>query len=169
MKIGEHPEIASQQLDRVLSFFARVEAKASFIFAVDSALLALVAINVQYGDLTNPPIVAPAAICVLLLCISLFFVYRCSFPNLAGGHRSLVYFKEIAKLREAEYVEQFGSLDAEALARDVMGQIWRNSEILSAKFAAIKIAFILTAVALLPWFIFLVTTSIAHPHLPTFK
>jgi hypothetical protein len=47
-----------------------------------------------------------------------------------------------------------------------MGQIWRNSEILSAKFTAIKIAFILTALSLLPWFLFLLATSVAHPQLP---
>lgn len=43
-------DIAPKQLDRILSFFARVEAKASFIFAVDSALLGTLAVHVERSD-----------------------------------------------------------------------------------------------------------------------
>jgi hypothetical protein len=100
-------EIASGQLDRVLGFFARVEAKASFVFAVDSTVLGLVAVNIQFGDLSNWLIVTPAAVCILLVGASLFYVYRCSFPSLTGGTNSLIYFREIAKRREAEFIEQF--------------------------------------------------------------
>jgi hypothetical protein len=169
MDVKQRVDIASGQLDRVLGFFARVETKASFIFAIDSTLLALVAVNIQFEDLRNWLVVTPAAICLLFVAVSLIYVYRCSFPSLIGGSNSLIYFREIAKRREVEFIEQFSDADEEAYARDLMGQIWRNSEILSAKFKAIKIAFILTGISLLPWFLFLLATSIAHPHLPIIK
>jgi hypothetical protein len=162
-------EIASQQLDRVLGFFARVEGKASFVFAIDSALLGLIAINLQRDDLTNWVVMTPAAICVVLLCVSLFYIYRCSFPYLAGGQRSLIYFREIASLREVEFIERVSKIEEEAYATDMLGQVWRNSEILSKKFNAIKAAFILTAISLAPWFVFLAVTSVVHPHLVSFR
>jgi len=37
-------------------------------------------------------------------------------------------FKEIAKLTNADFVDRHRSLNEEALKRDVIGQIWRNSE-----------------------------------------
>jgi hypothetical protein len=41
---------AERQLDRVLSFFPRVDAKASFLFALDTGLLALLALNLRQDD-----------------------------------------------------------------------------------------------------------------------
>ena len=54
MDAKQRLEIASGQLDRVLGFFARVEAKASFVFAIDSTVLALVAVNIKFGDRGGP-------------------------------------------------------------------------------------------------------------------
>ena len=163
MQSKDRHNAASGQLDRVLGFFARVEAKASFIFAVDSSILGLTALNFRPGDLTTWYIVLPATVTTLLIFASLFFVYRCSFPTLKGGSSSIVYFQEIAKRREAEYLEQFEQADEKSLTRDFAAQVWRNSEILSMKFRAIKIAFILTALALVPWFALLAASAIVHP------
>ena len=41
--------------------------------------------------------------------------------------------------------------DRERCAKDVLGQVWRNSEILKQKFDALKVAFILMAIAIFPW------------------
>ena len=43
-------DTAEKQLDRVLSFFPRVDAKGSFLFALDTGLLALLALNLQTED-----------------------------------------------------------------------------------------------------------------------
>ena len=43
-------DTASVQLDRVLGFFPRVESKASALFAVDTGMLALLALNLRMGD-----------------------------------------------------------------------------------------------------------------------
>lgn len=169
MQNKERLDITSKQLDRVLGFFARVEAKASFIFAVNSTLLALIALNFHREDFSRWSIVGPAALSVLLIGVSLFFVYRCSFPSLKGGSNSLIYFREIAKRREAEYVEQFSAISEDAMTRDFTAQIWRNSEILTVKYDSIKIAFILSALSLLPCFIFLLMVTIIHSQVPIIK
>ena len=162
MEVGSVREASTKLLDRILGFFPRVEAKASFLFAIDTGLLALMALNFRLPDLTTWYIIAPAVIAVLLIAASLYFVYRCIFPDLKGGTSSLVYFQEIAKRTEANFVAEFTQQEAEAHNGDVLGQVWRNAEILSRKFADVKMAFILTGLALIPWFAFLVATAVTH-------
>jgi pycsar effector protein len=155
-------EFATKHLDRILGFFARVEAKASFLFAMDTGLLALLALNVRVGDAQIWYLVAPAALSLVLLLASLYFVYRCTFPHLTGGSASLIYFREIARRTEAKFIEEFLVQEESSHTRDLLGQVWRNSEILKLKFEAMKIAFVLTAVALIPWTIFLVAAALVH-------
>lgn len=159
-------EVAPKQLDRVLSFFARVEAKASFLFAINSAFLGILAVHVERSDFNDCPRYVSLALAAVGLATSFYYVYRCSFPNLTGGHRSLIYFKEIAKLREQDYIKSFKSMPDNDYVDDVLSQAWRNSEILAEKFRAIKIAFIVTGVTLLPWSVYLALASISHLALP---
>lgn len=162
-------ELAPEQLERVLGFFARVEAKASFVFAINSALLGVLAVNVHKIDFQTFWNCASLLVASALLALSFYFVYRCSFPNLKGGHSSLVYFGEISKMREQEYLKAFHKASVDEIADDLLAQTWRNAQILTKKFDAIKIAFILTGLALVPWVAFLVLASISHPQLPAAK
>jgi hypothetical protein len=162
-------DIAAKQLDRILGFFQRVESKASFLFALNSAMLGVIALNIQKSDFLIWYHVLAAVLAVLLVVMSLIFVYRCIFPSLKGGHASLIYFRAVASTREAEYVNAFKSLSQEQLIDDLLAQAWRNAEILTLKFDHIKTAFILTAIALAPWTAFLVIASVNHPQLPIIK
>lgn len=98
-------EISAKQLDRILGFFPRVESKASFLFAVNSTMIGVLSVNIQRTDLFSWLHMILAVLTAAILAMSLFFIYRCIFPNLAGGHASMIYFREIAKLRETEYIE----------------------------------------------------------------
>ncbi|MEQ1903139.1 MAG: Pycsar system effector family protein [Pirellulaceae bacterium] len=167
MKNKNPIEISSKQLDRVLAFFPRIETKASFLFAVNTSILGVTALNLQPGDIEIWYMITLAAGTVTLSLASLVFLYRCSYPHLDGGERSLVYFREIAKMREADFIDSFMQIDEEALTRDYLGQVWRNSEILAAKFDALKTAFILTAIALVPWTTYLVAAGTIHAQLPS--
>ena len=158
-------ELAPKQLERVLSFFARVEAKASFIFAINSALLGALALHVErYFTDWRRYLALGAA--VVGLATSFYYVYRCSFPALSGGHQSLIYFKEIAKLREQTFLKSFRDLEEDEYVDDLLSQTWRNSQILTEKFRTVKIAFIATALTLLPWSIYLALASMSPLLLP---
>lgn len=159
-------DLAPKQLDRVLSFFSRVEAKASFVFAINSALLGALAVHVDRADFNDWRRYSSLALTALALAVSYYYVYKCSFPNLSGGHLSLVYFKEIGRLREQTYIQKFREMSEDAYVDDILGQTWRNSEILTEKFRTIKIAFILTGVSLLPWTVYLSISSVSHLSLP---
>ncbi len=153
---------AEKLLNLVLGFFPRVDAKASFLFAIHSGLLGFLAINVRPEDFRTWFLVLPGAAAVLIITAGLWFVFHCNFPALKGGSDSLIYFREIARRTEATFIHEFTSRNDEDHARDLLGQVWRNSEILTAKYDAIKIAFILTGVALLPWTIFLALAAVVH-------
>lgn len=155
-------ELAPKQLDRVLAFFARVEAKASFVFAINSAMLGTLAVHVERSDLKSWPHMLSLIFAGIGLAVSFFYVYRCSYPNLKGGRSSLIYFREIAALREQQFVKNFRSISEDDFIDDTLSQVWRNSQILNQKFKALKVAFILTGASLIPWTAFLALAAIYH-------
>jgi len=61
-----------------------------------------------------------------------------------------VYFREIAKRTEAKFIDEFLAQDETVYVKDVLGQVWRNSQILDEKFNHLKRAFVFMALAALP-------------------
>ena len=70
------------QLSRVLDFFPRVDTKASGLFAVDSAILTIAALNVKPADLQLWYVGGPVVLTIIGLLASYFYLYRCNFPDL---------------------------------------------------------------------------------------
>jgi hypothetical protein len=145
-------DVLKDQLNRVLGFFPRVDAKASFVLGVDLALLSLLGGNAPPLRLLEGYMIF-ALIPVFLIGASLLYVYWQAFPRLEGGQQSLIYFQTIADRTEGKYAEEFLALNEEVYIKDLMGQIWRNSEILKLKYSHLKNSFILLAWAIVPWFI----------------
>ncbi len=166
MEIQKKIEEAKDQLDRVLSFFPRVDAKSSVLLGVNIAMMAYLVINL-------PPIknwgmeMIYAAGALFLLLISLICLYLGAFPHLEGGKDSLIYFREIAGNTEAEFVNKIQARSSEDYLNDLWKQIWRNSEILKKKFNFIEWAFRLTSYSIIPWIvsllIFALTKSVENP------
>ena len=91
---------ARDQLNRVLTFFPRVDAKASLVLAIDTSMLALLATPAfPYAQLRWE--LMPIGLALLGLGVSLWNLYKQAFPALDGGHQSLIYFREIAGRTEA--------------------------------------------------------------------
>lgn len=145
------PSVAKDQLNLVLGFFSRVDAKASVVLGVDMAMAGYLAgrmpslKTMPYWQ-TLIPLTA-----FLLIGNSIWQLYKGAFPNLVGGSSSLVYFREIARRTEAKFIEEFIAQDETAYAKDVLGQAWRNSEILVEKFNHLRLAFVFMALAVFPW------------------
>ena len=158
--------VIEAQLTRVLSFFPRVDTKVAGLFAVNSAILTVSALNVEAGDLMRWYIAVPGAFLVLGLVASYAFLYKCNFPQLEGGQNSLVYFAAIKGRTESSYKTEFEAANEDAYRSDMLGQVWRNSHILADKYKAIAIAIRLTLATLVPFTVFLVMTAIEHTRLP---
>jgi hypothetical protein len=89
-------------------------------------------------------------------------VYWIQAPNFADGTDSQIYFREIAKLREEQYVLAFTALDEEALAKQILEQAWRNSLIRTRKFDSVDRAYGYIKYALPFWIATLVLLHFQH-------
>jgi hypothetical protein len=154
MDTKELIDLSRDQLNRVLGFFPRVDAKISVLLSIDIAMLAVLASKAPLKELQwNSTTALIAFLALALIALSLVFLYQASFPRLAGGRSSLLYFREIAKRREAAFIDEFSEQTEEAFLKDVLAQVWRNSEILKQKYDYIKYSFIVMICALPPWLI----------------
>jgi len=141
---------ARDQLALVLTFFSRVDAKASALLAIDTGMLAVLTSKAPALTAISMTAYVLAGLTAVMMGGSLFFLYRVAFPALEG-ERSLVYFRSIAGMSEKDFIHAFVAEEEDSRVRDLLGQVWRNSGILAAKFDALKRAFILMALAVLPW------------------
>jgi len=158
-------DAGSKQLDRVLGFFPRVETKISALFAVDAAMLGLLALNTKLDDVGIWYLAIFEGLAMVGLGVSLWYLYKASYPQLEGGQTSLVYFREIASRTEAQYIQEMKECDEAKYEQELLGQVWRNSEILKMKFDALKQAFIYTALSIPAWFLALMIATVSHAEL----
>jgi hypothetical protein len=154
-------DTAAKQLERVLSFFGRAEAKSAFASGLITAML-----TVLVADLDKIAALAwwqaPCAVFLYLAGMTYYQVYWIQAPILAGGTGSLIYFREISKLREEQYVQGFTALDEEALTKQILEQVWRNSVILAKKFDSVDRAYGYIKYALPFWVATLVLLHFQH-------
>ena len=153
MDIQTRLDLAKDQLDRVLGFFSRVDAKSSIVLAIDTAMLAFLFAQAPALDQLQGWIMLTPAITLILLTVSMGYLYKQGAPSLNGGHQSLIYFREIANRTEANYIDEFIATSEEKYLKDILGQIWRNSEILKEKFDHLESALTALGLAILPWII----------------
>ena len=167
MNDADAAKAAHNELTRVLGFFARVDSKATALFAIGGGMVGVMALNLRLEHFANPWLAFPVILAVGGVAFAMIELYRCSFPNLEGGERSLIYFREIGARTEADYIRDFYTLTDEAYARELLAQNWRNSKILRMKFDRLKVAFVTIALTLIPWTAFLVGCSIVSRKLPS--
>jgi hypothetical protein len=155
---------AKSQLDLVLGFFPRVDAKFSVVLGLDLGMLGVLASNVP----SSWAAVQGATGCVVVgfavaLIFSLVQLYRGSYPNVKGGEGSVIFFGHIANQTEHKFIESFKELTNERLADELLGQAWRNSKILQEKINALRWAYIFMAVAIVPWVVVLAHFAAVAP------
>lgn len=159
-------EVAERQLVLVQSFIPRIDGKVSALFATVSAQLAVAALNISATDLPRWYVTIPLSFFLITVAMVFINLYRCAYPHLDGGHNSMVYFAEIAKRREAEYIKEYTAVSVANLTNDIVGQIWRNSEIVSCKFKYLKTATQFAMFSIVPWMILLLATSYTNGRIP---
>jgi len=162
-------EVIQSQLDRVLGFFPRIEARINGLFAVNTTILTVGMLNISAGDLKLWYVYVPGAVAVIALLLSYYYLFRANFPDMRGGEGSLIFFAEVQKRSEAEYLDELLRCSDDDYCKDLIGQVWRNSQILCDKYVSAKKAIVFTCVALLPFFVFLSATATVHARIPVLK
>lgn len=159
-------EFAERHLVFTQSFFPRIDAKVSALFAISSAEIAVAVLNVSPDDLKLWYVTVPLVAFLIVIATTVFNLYRCAYPHLEGGQRSLFYFAEIAKCQQADFIRDHKALTAAQLTDDLCGQIHRNAEILTLKYGYLKTATKAVMWSLLPWTALLLATSLSHWRAP---
>jgi len=135
-------------LQLVLSFGPRAEAKLSFLFGLNLALVGFAMANLTLFQLPNVFVMVPLVIFLVAVSISVVNLYKAYSPQLEGGRNSLVYFSRIAKREQKDFSEAFCGASKEDIRDDLLEQVWRNSVIISSKFKRIQDAFVQTIVSI---------------------
>ncbi len=159
-------DVIQRQLDRVVGFFPRVEARINGLFGVNTLILVIAAINLSAGDLRNWYVATPVALLAAGLLASYYNLFHANFPDDNGGEESLIFFRRIQERTEADYVAEFLDCSEEKFRNDLLGQVWRNACILCVKYTRVKRAIVATAVSIVPFSVFLVTTATIHNRIP---
>ena len=158
---------ALAQLNLVLSFFPRAESRLALVFGVDVSLLAVMTAAIPpYAKWDGRMFLAGFA--GILICISILHIWVGMFPKVDGGkleadRKSVVYFGTVGNRTETAFVSEFSSQTDESYTRDLLGQVWINSRILSEKFDHLQKAFLWLLVALVPWLAAIATMAAVHP------
>jgi hypothetical protein len=145
-------EIASELLDRTLAFIPRVDARAQVLLSLNLAALVVLALNVPPPAALQWPMLV-GLLSVGAFAVSLWRIYDCLFPQLSGGTNSLLYFRQIATLPETDFITQTIARDFSTYVQDLLSQVWRNAQIASVKFDALKKAMLAFAIGIPLWLI----------------
>lgn len=148
-------ETAINQLNFLMGFFPRADTKLSVVLGIDLGMLAVVAPRIPKMDDLSILMYGAGAVFVLALMFSFYHLWNGAFPHLAGGTNSLVYFRSISRMTESNYRQAYSSLSKEALANDLLDQVWRNSKILDSKFTSLCFAYRATLLAVPFWLLLL--------------
>lgn len=147
----ERLQAAWNQLNLVLGFFSRIDAKLSVVLGIDLGMLAMAGGRMPPLHTMTWWMLLAAALFALALMASFYHLWRGAFPDLNGGTNSVVYFKSIAGMSESAFRQAYSAALHAELADDLLNQVWRNSKILDCKFSSLRSAFVATICAVIPW------------------
>ena len=139
-------------LARQLGWIAAADSKASFVFAIDTAMLGvLAAVSPKTGSAwaVAPAIFAAFAVAFGLATLS--FLCFASFPRTKGPKYSLIYFGGIAQRDAEQFRDAVSELSFESYTQDLSAQCHRNAEIASRKFTWVQRALVSLYLSVLPW------------------
>lgn len=149
-------EAATKQLERVIAFAARIDGRAPVILGTVLAMIAVLAVNLPRGAVGFQWFLAlPLLGYGIAVCVALWQLYKCFYPELEGGHNSLVYFREAAKLTESEYVRRFQTQPLGEHNTDLLQQAWRIAQVDLAKYESLKTAMVGFAFSIAFWLVVL--------------
>lgn len=144
-------EILETALERNLSWIGAADTKAGFVFAIDTAMLGLLAAAAPaYGKWT-PSSVTWGVIAAALVLASLGCLTAAVSPRTSGPRLSLIFFGAVADRDVDVFRAEVMGLDDAQYVEDLIQQVHVNASIAGQKYAWVKRATIFLYVGLLPW------------------
>ncbi len=143
-----------KNLARQIAWISAADSKISFVFAIDTALLGLLAAvsPKQASSWTVAPAIFAAFAAVFVLA-SLIFLSLASFPRTKGPKSSLIFFGGIVQRDADQFRRAMCEMSAESHIDDLCVQCHRNAEIAERKFVWVQRAMVTLYLSVAPWFL----------------
>lgn len=139
-------------LSRQLGWIQATESKISFIFAINTALLGvLAALLPNTSDNWTIWLSIPVVFTSIALLLSILFLSLASFPRTKGPAGSVIYFGGIMEYTPSEFSTKVHAMKDQDYIADLLSQCHRNAEIVQKKYKWIKKAMISLYISILPW------------------
>lgn len=136
-----------------LEWVKTADAKVPPLFAINIAMLGVIAALVKALTSWNIATAIFTALCLISLALSIGFLALAMFPRLSGPKGSNVFFGGITKKTEAIYLEDVKDLCDEKYEDDLLSQAYRNAKIAETKYTHIKLAFTFSFVSAPFWLV----------------
>ena len=143
--------LAQANLDRLLEWGSRFDAKATAVLAVNLSMLGFLASILPAFSSWNAHFAASLLATAGLLGASLIVLYVASYPKTEAPSTSLHYFGTIATLEQMDYASRFVNRTRKEHLDDILLQCHRNAFVIDRKFRLLKQSFLLLLVGCMPW------------------
>lgn len=152
MDSADRIEFLERNLARQLTWIAAADSRSSFILAIDTGMLGLLAaVSPKSASAWTVAPAVFAAFAGALSLTSLIALSLASFPRTRGPKGSLIFFGGIAKLEASEYRTAACDLSTEAYIDELCAQCHRNAEIADLKFVWVRRSLLALYLSVMPW------------------
>ena len=158
-----------ESLSRAIGFTRSADNKAAPVLALQVALAGTLAARMAglWVILSEPPfgaeriaVVVLLGLYVVLLVGSMAFAASVYIPRNPRTGRSLIYFEDIAAMPPEEFEERSRQLDADAIERELIDQVYAVSGIASTKMRRVRWAYWASGPSVVLWALLLGCGSI---------
>lgn len=139
-------------ITRQLGWISAADSKASLVFAINTAMLGvLAAVSPKTGNNWALAQAIFAAFAAAFSLAALLFLCIVTFPRTKGPMGSLVYFGGIAQRDATQFYNAVSELTVESYMKDLVAQCHRNAVIAGRKFVWVQRALVSLYLSVLPW------------------
>lgn len=142
---------ANTVLGLQLGWITAAESKVPAIFAIDTAMLGVVAALIGSANCFTTISALSLGLTILALTTAVGCLAMAMFPRTQGPNGSSIFFGGIAVQERSSFVEEFREMEDEKYLEDLLSQVHRNAEIAELKFSWVKRSFIATFLGLPFW------------------
>ncbi len=148
-------ELAKWLFERTLGWIASSDVKVGVALALDTALIGgLAAAFVASEPASRMWWCYPFIVLTTIgLVAAMFCAGMAAIPRMLGPVHSMIYFGRIAERTESVFVEEFSKTSEKAFLDDIVTQIYRNSQIASAKHLWVRASMKWLFFSLVPWLV----------------
>jgi uncharacterized membrane protein len=148
-------ELMESNLNRMTEWIGNHDSKASFALGIATAMLAVLVDSAAAARGVSVFALILAGLAAALLALVFWQLFRGAFPNTTVFQKatapSLFFFGTITGLHFEDFQNRVEQLDTATCLQDLTAQCFEIAKIVSAKFMALRRAYLFLFISLAPW------------------